>query len=173
MIPKGYCQCGCGQKTNIIKETARAKGQIKGRPSHFISGHNFRGPIPGKLREAHGYIMVWRPNHPRSHGALRRYVYEHIAIAEKILGRPLERKHPIHHPFGKDQNHCFVICEDHSYHKILERRGNALKACGHADWLKCKICQTWDDPQNLHIRGNDRYHIKCENSYRRKLRSES
>jgi len=39
-IPYGYCQCGCGQKTNIIKTNNKSKGRVKGEPYKYISGHN-------------------------------------------------------------------------------------------------------------------------------------
>ena len=35
-IPEGYCQCGCGQKTNKIKNTIHARGRIAGKYSAFI-----------------------------------------------------------------------------------------------------------------------------------------
>jgi hypothetical protein len=42
-MPKGYCQCGCGQKTRLAPKTSKAKGQKKGEPLRFIKGHNGRG----------------------------------------------------------------------------------------------------------------------------------
>ena len=41
-IPKGYCQCGCGQKTRIATKTDRRAGQYKGVPLRFILGHHLR-----------------------------------------------------------------------------------------------------------------------------------
>ena len=38
-IPYGYCQCGCGQKTNIAKKTNTAEKRIKGQPVRYIVGH--------------------------------------------------------------------------------------------------------------------------------------
>lgn len=39
-IPYGYCHCGCGQKTEIIKLTNKKKGKIKGEPNKYIFGHS-------------------------------------------------------------------------------------------------------------------------------------
>lgn len=39
-IPRGYCQCGCGQKTAIAKMTLNSRGQVKGQPLRYLSGHN-------------------------------------------------------------------------------------------------------------------------------------
>lgn len=41
-IPYGYCHCGCGEKTNIVKASNPRYGWIKGEPLRFISGHNSR-----------------------------------------------------------------------------------------------------------------------------------
>lgn len=38
-IPYGYCHCGCGQKTNLAKQTIKARGHIKGQPLKFIKNH--------------------------------------------------------------------------------------------------------------------------------------
>lgn len=38
-IPKGWCQCGCGQKTKIAKESSTSKGWVKGQPLRYVWGH--------------------------------------------------------------------------------------------------------------------------------------
>lgn len=40
IIPMGFCQCGCGQSTELAKKTRKKHGLIKGQPLHFIHGHN-------------------------------------------------------------------------------------------------------------------------------------
>lgn len=40
--PYGYCECGCGGKTNIPTETNRSIGRIKGQPMRFLAGHSSR-----------------------------------------------------------------------------------------------------------------------------------
>lgn len=39
-IPYGYCHCGCGQKTSIAKITDPRRGNVKGQPVMYVSGHN-------------------------------------------------------------------------------------------------------------------------------------
>lgn len=39
-IPYGFCHCGCGKKTNIVKETDHRKGAIKGEPRRFLKSHH-------------------------------------------------------------------------------------------------------------------------------------
>jgi hypothetical protein len=41
-IPYGYCQCGCGQRTSIVKSNTRALGLIKDIPRRFVKGHSRR-----------------------------------------------------------------------------------------------------------------------------------
>src|SRR5690606_2770376 len=41
-IPYGYCHCGCGQKTNIARDSNATRGWVRGEPLCYISGHNGR-----------------------------------------------------------------------------------------------------------------------------------
>ncbi|MEN6431291.1 MAG: hypothetical protein ABFD06_00120 [Smithella sp.] len=38
-IPYGYCQCGCGEKTNLIKDDGHKRKSIVGTPRKYILGH--------------------------------------------------------------------------------------------------------------------------------------
>lgn len=130
------CKCGCGEKVNK-------------KHSRYISGHNnrnWRQPL-GKKYNTAGYVMIYKPGHPRAD--LYGYVYEHILIAEAILGRFLKDKENVHH-FNKskgDNNHTnLIICQDWQYHMILHARQKAYDNCGFASWRKCIICKNYDDP---------------------------
>ena len=79
-------------------------------------------------------------------------VQEHRYIVEQILGKPLDKKHPIHHinEDRSDNRSCnLVVCEDAQYHKLLHTRLEAYKACGNVTWKKCKYCKQYDNPSNL------------------------
>lgn len=39
-IPKGFCQCGCGGKTQLADKNSRSKGDIAGLARKFLKGHN-------------------------------------------------------------------------------------------------------------------------------------
>ena len=39
-IPYGYCQCGCGNRSQIAKRNRKELGHIKGVPVKFIQGHS-------------------------------------------------------------------------------------------------------------------------------------
>lgn len=118
-----------------------------------------------------GYVRLKRPGHPRA--TVDGYVAEHILIAEKALGKPLPPKAVIHHHNGvkgDNKNSNLVICEDEAYHKLLHMRLNAYKACGHADWRRCRYCKTWDDPINLSIQDATVYHKRCATEHFRQVK---
>jgi hypothetical protein len=41
-IPIGFCQCGCGEKTNIVKTTNKTQERVCGQPTRFVIGHRRR-----------------------------------------------------------------------------------------------------------------------------------
>jgi hypothetical protein len=41
-MSEGVCECGCGQKTNIARQSILSKGIIKGQHRRFISGHRLK-----------------------------------------------------------------------------------------------------------------------------------
>ena len=49
-IPQGLCQCGCGEKTKLSRDTDKPRGRVKGNPMRFVVGHNATKPRP-KLAE--------------------------------------------------------------------------------------------------------------------------
>lgn len=84
-------------------------------------------------------------------------IFEHTVIAEKVLGKKLPPKAEIHHVDGNglnNQNSNLVICEDHAYHELVDRRARALKVCGYVHYCKCCYCKLWDHPDNIIISDN-------------------
>lgn len=124
-----------------------------------------------------GYRMVPCPGHPRIRKGTN-YVLEHILRAEKALGKPLPPGVEIHHLNGSRDSGPLVICQDRAYHKLLHLREKTLRACGHATWAKCWICQKWDSPDNIVVSvsiSKQRqyravYHIACRTTYDRQRR---
>lgn len=134
----GYCQCGCGNMTIVSSRNDASKGWEKGRHRKYIRGHNAaengrrqtERNIGSKSISSSGYVVV------RVGKGLRKY--EHVLMAEKILGRRLKflgRGHPdneeVHHINGvkTDNRHAnFVICT-RAYHRELH-----YKMERSADW---------------------------------------
>lgn len=163
------CECGCGLPTKIATRNRIQRGQIKGQPIRYIHGHsgnfkkgshNFNKGVKARI-DSFGYrrIKVF-DDHPRKDG--NGFVKEHILIAERLLGRPLDPKNVIHHPHGKANNTCFVICENHAYHMFLEQRTRAFYASGHANYRKCRFCKQYDAKENLVTYPKTAYHKTCQ-----------
>jgi len=76
-------------------------------------------PFPSKITR-HKYFAIRIPSHPRSH--TNGYVYEHILIAEKKIGRKLKQGEVVHHIDGNrlnnDPNNLLVMMlgEHFRYH---------------------------------------------------------
>lgn len=129
------CRCGCGGITY-------SRGRYGHRRSGFLVGHSsWRGGVQVTIR---GYVRRQMHGHPRAD--VNGYVMEHVLIAEKALGKPLEEKHPVHH-FNEiksdNANSNLVICEDKPYHRLLHARQRVKQRGGDPDLQKiCCHCQT-------------------------------
>ena len=154
------CECGCGKVVY----------------NRFVSGHNL-GSMQNSINwkggntTSNGYQLTYDPTHKRA--MKNKYVKTHIAIGEKVLGKPLPKDAVIHHvdedPSNNKKNNL-VICENNKYHLLLHNRKKAYEACGHADWMKCWICKRYDSIDNLYVWPNKHVaaHRKCNYEYKRK-----
>lgn len=130
----------------------------------------------GRTVSSRGYALVLEPDHNRANGG--GYVFEHILIAERVLGKPLPPGAQIHHVNQKcdDNRNCnLVICQDQAYHRLLHRRQRALDATGNASWLKCHICKVWAPPEAFARWNSNRpnpsfFHKRCRVAAERRLR---
>lgn len=123
------CQCGCGQEVGLVRLNDRSKGWVKGTPLRFLKGHGIliagikrsTDALGNKYLSSHGYVTVNLGSRKRK--------YEHIIVAEKILGRPLKSfgiGHPksevVHHVRGNKTDQGNLIICTHEYHTALHHR---------------------------------------------------
>jgi hypothetical protein len=64
----------------------------KPRSQPLSRNPNWKG---GRSVASNGYVLIKRPDHPRAD--CRGYVYEHILVAEQLIGRPVRKGEQVHH----------------------------------------------------------------------------
>lgn len=52
----------------------------------------------GRIKDKHGYILIWNPDHPHCKSA--GYMHEHRLVMSESLGRYLTSKETVHHKNG-------------------------------------------------------------------------
>jgi hypothetical protein len=139
----GKCECGCGEFTRIATHNDRSKGWIKGQPQRFVYGHVVRVTMMKKSERTRGNKYTNREGYVVVTTGVSTRQYEHILIAEKLLGRPLKRfgknhaeNEVVHHVDGcksHNANSNLLICTN-SYHLALHAR---LERSG--DWPEFKL----------------------------------
>jgi hypothetical protein len=178
-IPYGFCHCGCGGIAPIAKQNDKSTNRVKGKPMRFIHGH--RAYIPkgenhpswkgGRFLDSRGYVLIHNPSH---HRALKGYVFEHIIVLERVLGRKILSTEAPHHRDGNRANNDpgnLLLFATHRMHGRFHQSIRALLACGHADWRVCGYCHKYDEPSKLFICKSVARHPDCHKEYRRNLRA--
>src|SRR6266478_1553221 len=95
---------------------------------------------PDRIVNNDGYVLIRRETHPRTVGG-GGFVYEHILIMERHLGRYLIEGEEVHHDNEiKSDNRIenLVLCPDHAYHATLHAHKRLREAGGNPD--TDKIC---------------------------------
>ncbi len=101
--------------------------------SEFRSGESAHGWKGGRLLHE-GRVLVQSSNHPRAQQ--RGYVFEHILVAERALGKFLPSGAVVHHVDSvpsNNENNNLVICQNQAYHMLIHSRTRILRMGGHPD----------------------------------------
>lgn len=103
--------------------------------------------------------------------------FEHVRIAESVLGRPLPINAVVHHAnCDKTDNRKenLVICPDRAYHNLLHARIDALNETGDPSKRKCRFCHCYDSLDNMSSCKSGKttayWHTGCHNKYQNKRR---
>jgi hypothetical protein len=169
------CACGCGK--SVCGRRPWGVGKIIWNKYANKECMNSRYSRQFKISGDTKYIGLYLPCHGKA--SLFGYVYEHVFIAEKALGKSLPKGVNIHHVDedpGNNANSNLVICQDQSYHLLLHSRRDALLACGNPNWRRCTICKKYDDP-TIMVKANGKgvpCHWECRReasskAYRKKI----
>lgn len=78
--------------------------------------------------------------------------FEHVAIAEKALGRPLPAGAVVHHADQNRKNNVpsnLVICPDRAYHVLVHQRLRALLESGDANNFRCRHCGGYEHQDGM------------------------
>jgi hypothetical protein len=87
--------CACGARKHKRSATCAECRTEKGASNSHWGG--------GLTRHKKGYVMLWAPGHPRAVSG--NYVFEHIVVMERLLGRYLLPDENVHHLNGvRDDN---------------------------------------------------------------------
>lgn len=160
----------CGKTFNAVpSQKAQYCSKKCSYKREYKKGENHHGWLGGHSKEKGGYISCWTESGKRKR--------MHQIIIENIIGRKLPDGACIHHIDGNKQNNDnknLVVCDSHSYHRLIHAREKILIKCGNANKRKCKYCKEYDYTENMYFNksGRSHFHRKCaaEHHRNRKLK---
>jgi len=87
------------------------------------SGVNSRNRNFNKRQFKHGYPMTFLPDHPRANNI--GYVFDHMLVMEKAIGRTPSKVEHIHH-IDYDRTNCnlsnLYLCNSNREHQLIHRK---------------------------------------------------
>ncbi len=116
-------------------------------PNRFLAGSAHVMWKGWRKVNSAGRPMLLMPGHPRAD--VKGYVLEHLAVAERALGRPIPDVVVVHHVNevkSDNRNANLAIFPDQGYHQALHGRLRTLRAGGNP-WTQrlCGPCATVKD----------------------------
>src|SRR6266487_1010737 len=141
----------CLNCKKIFRSTAKTFCSLK-------CAHDFnrRVRLPAKVgsryvpTDSKNSITVYMPQHPRAHN---RRVKEHILVAERALGSFLPEPACVHHWNSNRQDNRpenLLICENQSYHMLIEVRAKRLRDTGNLNLRRCSRCRRIKELSQFH-----------------------
>ena len=105
----------------------------------LVRGENHPNRKGLKHKDTHGYILVFKPDHPRANN--NAYVFEHILVWEESHGKPVPKGWIIHHLNGiQDDNrpHNLVAMSTTKHSHILQAKAKRIQELEAQLNKKCK-----------------------------------
>lgn len=109
-VPYGYCQCGCGQKTNLSLKTNSSRGLKRGEPYPCIKGHVRKG-VPHNFRQRESHYL-WKGDAATDHTKRRRVQNWYSREGKcRICGNDAQDRHHIDGNLNNDQpQNIIALC---------------------------------------------------------------
>jgi len=110
-IPK-WTRAESSKQSWVRDRKPRDYSEYRGENHHLWKG--------GRRIHERGYVMVYRPDHPRSYS--NGYIMEHRIVMEQHLGRLLNDEEVVHHKNGNKEDNrienliLFATTADHTIH---------------------------------------------------------
>ena len=143
-VPKRHrwqktCSHSCGMAGrmpwNKGKKMPPESPEIRTKKSLRVQGKKNPRWRGGRVHDCEGYILIWRPGHPKARNG--RYVLEHRAVMESVLGRYLKSKEEVHHINGdrednrKENLKLFGSKREHRVYHVEMKKARIARQSGH------------------------------------------
>ena len=112
------CLCSCGNASIVLGSQLRSGRKRSCGCLRVDSARHRPGTGKNRYTECTGYIKIRDPE------GKRKWIREHVLIAENILKRRLKKGEMVHHidlQYANNKNSNLLIC-DKSYHRWLHSR---------------------------------------------------
>ncbi|MHA1360894.1 MAG: hypothetical protein ACTSRC_22460 [Candidatus Helarchaeota archaeon] len=126
LYSEGLTMEDIAKKLGTTKRVIHLRMQEYNIPRRKTVGKNHGSWKGGKIIK-NGYPATYNPEHPRAMKI--GYVYDHILVGEKILGRTPRRSEPIHHiDFDRKNSNedNLIICRNHREHGLIHSSADKI-----------------------------------------------